>query len=152
MKIHAYIGCLLLALALVAPATAAARSCELRIEGNDAIQFDKSELVVEADCTEVKLVLVHTGKLPLEQMGHNWTLTKTADWKAVAQAGQGAGLESDYLPPGDDRIIVNTDMVGGGESASVTFDVSKLQQGGDYTFFCSFPGHWPLMNGKLIVK
>lgn len=132
--------------------TAAAKTCELSITGNDQLQYDKSELVVEADCDEVKLTLEHVGKLPVEQMGHNWVVAETSDWKAVAQAGQGAGLESDYLPPNDDRVIVNTDMIGGGETTSITFDVSKLEKGGDYTFFCSFPGHWAIMNGKLIVK
>mgnify|MGYP006273075589 CR=1 FL=1 len=24
--------------------------------------------------------------------------------------------------------------------------------GGDYTFFCSFPGHWSVMHGKFIVN
>jgi len=132
--------------------TAAAKTCELTITGNDQLQYNKSELVVEADCDKVTVTLEHVGKLPVEQMGHNWTLARTADWKALAQAGQGAGLENGYLPPGDDRVIANTDMIGGGETTSVTFDVSKLEKGGDYTFFCSFPGHWAVMNGKLIVK
>jgi len=35
---------------------------------------------------------------------------------------------------------------------SIKFDASKLTVGGDYTFFCSFPGHFVLMNGKLIVE
>jgi azurin len=43
-------------------------------------------------------------------------------------------------------------MIGGGESTSITFDVSELEKGGDYTYFCSFPGHWGTMNGKLVVK
>jgi azurin len=34
----------------------------------------------------------------------------------------------------------------------VKFDLSKLTAGGDYTYFCSFPGHFVLMNGKLIVE
>lgn len=132
--------------------TAAAKTCELSITGNDQLQYNKSELVVEADCDKVKLTLEHVGKLPVEQMGHNWVLAATSDWKELAQAGQGAGLENDYLPADDDRVIVNTDMIGGGETTSITFDVSNLEKGGDYTFFCSFPGHWSIMNGKLIVK
>lgn len=132
--------------------TAAARTCELNITGNDQLQYSESELVVESDCEQVKLTLEHVGKLPVEQMGHNWVLAETGDWKALAQAGQNAGLENDYLPADDDRVIVHTDMIGGGETTSITFDVSELEQGGDYTFFCSFPGHWAVMNGKLIVK
>lgn len=137
---------------MVASNAALAKTCELSITGNDQIQYNKSELVVEADCTQVKLTLEHVGKLSIEQMGHNWTLTRTADWKDVARTGQGAGLENDYLPKNDDRIIAHTDVIGGGETTSITFDRSQLEKGGDYTFFCSFPGHWANMNGKLIVK
>ena len=83
-------------------------------------------------------------------MGHNWVLTKTADYTAVANAGMAAGLDKDYLPVDDKRIIAHTKVIGGGESTSVKFPVSKLTKGGDYTFFCSFPGHYGLMRGKLI--
>jgi azurin len=31
----------------------------------------------------------------------------------------------------------------------VKFPTSALTKGGDYTFFCSFPGHAALMKGKL---
>ena len=30
--------------------------------------------------------------------------------------------------------------------------VRGLQRGGDYTYFCSFPGHWNVMRGKLVVE
>ena len=143
----------ILVLACIATSNVAlAKTCELSITGNDRIQYNKSELVVASDCTEVKLTLEHVGKLPIEQMGHNWTLTRTKDWKDVAMTGQGAGLENDYLPKNDDRIIAHTDVIGGGETTRITFDRSELEKGGDYTFFCSFPGHWANMNGKLIVQ
>ena len=38
----------------------------------------------------------------------------------------------------------------GAESTSVTFRTTKLQKGGDYSFFCSFPGHYVIMQGKFI--
>jgi azurin len=41
--------------------------------------------------------------------------------------------------------------VGGGESDTITFDFSKLEVGGDYTFFCSFVGHFAMMQGKFTV-
>ena len=141
---------LLLTAALAGPATA--KTCELTITGNDQIQFNKSELTVSSECDEVKLTLEHVGKLPVEQMGHNWTLAKTENWRALAEAGQSTGLENDYLPAGDKRILAHTELIGGGETTSVTLDVSMLEAGGDYTFFCSFPGHWAIMNGKLVVE
>ena len=40
----------------------------------------------------------------------------------------------------------------GGQEASVTFDVSTLDPGGDYTYFCTFPGHYAIMKKKFIIE
>ena len=128
----------------------AAKTCNLAIEGNDLMKYNVTELKVGADCTDVELTLKHVGKLPKQTMGHNWVLAKTTDYTAVANAGMAAGLDKDYLPVDDKRIIAHTKVIGGGESTSVKFPVSKLTKGGDYTFFCSFPGHYGLMRGKFI--
>lgn len=133
-------------------APAAAKTCDLEISANDMIQYDKSELRIGKDCDKVKLTLTHTGKLPKTQMGHNWVLAKTSDYQAVAQAGLQAGPDKGYLPEGDGRIIVHTELIGGGESTSITFDTANLKAGGDYTFFCTFPGHVVLMNGKFVIE
>jgi azurin len=139
---------LLGALSVFAPLTYA-KTCELSIEGNDAMQYNKKELAVAGDCTEVTLTLKHTGKLPAAAMGHNWVLTETSVAQAVDSAGMSAGLPNNYLPKDDKRVIAHTKVIGGGESTSVTFPTSKLKKGGDYTFFCSFPGHMAVMKGKL---
>lgn len=123
--------------------------CKLEIAGTDQMQFDKKELVVAPDCTQVELTLKHTGKLPAQAMGHNWVLTKTADVSGVANDGMGAGAANDYVKKGDARVIAHTKVIGGGQSTSVTFPVSKLTKGGAYTYFCSFPGHWAVMKGTL---
>ena len=123
--------------------------CKLEIAGNDAMQFDKKELDVAADCTQVELTLTHTGKLPAAAMGHNWVLVKTADVTAVANAGMSAGLANNYLTPDDPRVIASTKIIGGGQSTTVTFPTSKLTKGGDYTFMCTFPGHYVIMKGIL---
>jgi azurin len=127
---------------------AAAKTCQLEIEGTDQMTFNKKELAVAADCTEVQLTLKHTGKLSAQQMGHNWVLTETKDMNAVATAGMSAGLQGNYVKE-EPRVLAHTKVIGGGETTSVTFPTSKLKKGGDYTFFCSFPGHWAVMKGKL---
>jgi azurin len=139
---------LLGALSAFAPLTYA-KTCELAIDGNDAMQFSKTTLAVAADCTEVKLTLKHSGKLPAAAMGHNWVLTETSAFQPVATAGMSAGLPNSYVPKDDARVLAHTKVIGGGESTSVTFPTSKLKKGGDYTYFCSFPGHWSVMKGKL---
>jgi azurin len=126
------------------------KTCSVTVSGNDQMQFDKTSIPVAADCTEVELTLKHSGKLPVTAMGHNWVLTKTADFQPVANAGTSAGAPNSYVPKDDARVIASTKLVGGGESTTIKFPTSKLTKGGDYTFFCSFPGHWSLMKGKLV--
>ena len=63
-----------------------------------------------------------------------------------------SGLAGDYSPKGDARVIAATKLVGGGESADVTFKASALKAGEAYKFFCTFPGHSAMMNGTFAVK
>ena len=139
----------LLLAALAAPRFAHADPCQLEINGNDQMQYDKQVLTVPASCTEVTVTLHHVGKLPREAMGHNWVLVNGADVEAVANGGMGAGLANDYVAAGDKRVLAHTKVIGGGQTTSVTFPTSILKAGGDYRYLCSFPGHHALMHGTL---
>ena len=138
----------LTAVALVFSGAAMAQ-CSFEIEATDQMTWNTPEIKVPGDCTEVTVTLKHVGKLPKASMGHNWVLTKDTDFQATAQQGMSAGVANDYVKVGDERVIAHTKLIGGGESDSVTFDVSKLAAGQNYTFFCSFPGHWSIMKGTL---
>ncbi|WP_286916679.1 azurin [Pseudomonas sp. UBA6276] len=83
-------------------------------------------------------------------MGHNWVLTRAADYQPVAMAGMRTSMADSYLPKGDARVLAHTAVIGGGQSTSVTFSTAKLTKGGDYTFFCSFPGHFAMMKGRFV--
>jgi azurin len=133
----------------IAPAQAADKVCKLEIAGNDLMQFDKKELTAQADCTQIEVTLTHSGKLPAAAMGHDWVLVKSDDLTAVANAGAAAGLQGNYIQPGDKRVIASTKMIGGGQSTSVTFPASLLTKGGSYMYLCTFPGHNALMRGKF---
>jgi azurin len=137
---------------LAAPAQAAGKLCQLAISGNDAIQYDKKQLTITSDCTQVELTLTHTGKLPATSMGHDWVLVKAEDLAAVASDGLTAGAANNYVKPNDARVIAHTKVVGGGESTSVTFSTSALKKGQAYKYLCTFPGHNALMNGDFIIQ
>lgn len=126
-----------------------AATCDTTVEANDAMQFNVSEITIDKSCKEFTVNLKHVGKLPAAAMGHNWVLAKQADMQGVATDGIAAGLDNNYVKPGDTRVIAHTKVVGGGQSDSVKFDVSKLTAGENYEFFCSFPGHSAIMKGTL---
>tara|TARA_B100001059_G_scaffold219989_1_gene241570 strand:- start:1701 stop:2198 length:498 start_codon:yes stop_codon:yes gene_type:complete len=123
--------------------------CELTIEGSDTMQYNVLEMSAPASCAEVTVTLVHTGRLPKEGMGHNWVLTTSADFNDVANAGMREGLSNNYIPAGDARVIAGSDIIGGGDSTSVTFSTSGMSADESYTYFCSFPGHWGMMRGSF---
>lgn len=141
-----------------APAAASGKSaavvtdCATVIEGSDAMQFNVDSITIPASCSEFKITLKHTGKMPIAAMGHNVVITTAADMQAVAAEGIGAGADAGYLKPDDSRVIAHTGLIGGGETTSVSFPVSKLQGAGPYEFFCSFPGHHALMKGTITVE
>ena len=51
---------------------------------------------------------------------------------------------------GGARVIAATAIVGGGESATVTFSTATLTAGERYAFFCTSPGHSSVMHGTFL--
>lgn len=127
-------------------------ACETEIEGNDAMQFNMKTITIPSSCSDFTITLVHTGKMPVAAMGHNVVITTADDMQGVAADGMAAGLDAGYVKPDDDRVIAMTELIGGGETSSVTFSTSDFESGGEYRFFCSFPGHAALMNGSVVVE
>ena len=126
--------------------------CATEIEGNDAMQFNVKSIAIPSSCTDFTITLKHVGKMPVAAMGHNVVVTTAADMQAVAADGMAAGIDADYVKPDDDRVIAQTEMIGGGETTSTSFSVSEIQAGTEYKFFCSFPGHAALMVGTVTIE
>lgn len=126
-----------------------AAECSVNVGSTDQMTFNTQAISVSKSCKTFTVNLKHAGSLPKTAMGHNWVLSKTADMPGIASDGIGAGPGANYIKAGDSRVIAHTDLIGGGESTSVSFDVSKLAAGEDYSFFCSFPGHYSLMKGSV---
>ena len=117
------------------------------INSSDLMKFDQNELRV-FEGQEITLTLNHTGKMSKEIMGHNFVLLKKeTDLNDFAQRAMLA-RENEYIPDGDETIIY-TKLIGGGESDTITFSAPEK---GSYTYICTFPGHYGLMKGVLIVS
>ncbi len=140
------------ATAVIAAPAMAADNCAATIEANDMMQFNVKNVDVPKTCKNFAITLKHVGKMPKASMGHNVVVTSTADIAAVAADGVKAGPAADYVKAGDTRVLAHTKVVGGGESATVQLDVSKLKADGKYSYFCSFPGHFSVMQGTLTLK
>jgi azurin len=56
-----------------------------------------------------------------------------------------------HIPPGKAAMILaQTKLLGPGESETIDFKAPT--QPGEYPFLCTFPGHFAMMKGKLVVK
>ena len=120
------------------------------LQANDAMQYNADSITIPASCSQFTLTLEHVGSLAANVMGHNIVIAREADMGGIN--ADGIAVAPEHLKPGDARVIAHTRMIGGGESASVTFDVAKVKEGGPYKYFCSFPGHAALMQGNLQVQ
>ncbi len=121
----------------------------LTIETNDAMKFNKKELKAK-EGIPIRLVLTHTGKMSKQEMGHNIVFLKAGvDGRNFALKAMDA-RETEYIPSTEkDNIIAYSRLIGGGEFAVVEFIAPPK---GSYEFLCSFPGHYNLMKGVLIVE
>ena len=122
-------------------------STRLVLNSNDLMMFDKNLLKGQAG-KEINLTLNHTGKIAKEFMGHNFVLLKKdVDVDDFAQRAIIA-KDNQYIPEGDETIAY-TNMLGGGESDSITFTVDEP---GSYIYICTFPGHYQIMKGEFIIE
>lgn len=125
--------------------------CVVDVEVGDSIAYSRDSITVPSSCESVTINMAHTGSLPREAMGHNWVLVPASAVQAIGSAGGAAGMENDYLPD-DDRIVAASDLIGGGQSTSLTFSLDDLDDGTDYAYVCTFPGHWSVMRGTFTVE
>lgn len=114
----------------------------------DTMKYDKTQLTVPAGKT-VKLTLKHVGQMPKNAMGHNFVLLKQDTEVSKFAAKASAARDNDYIPEGTETVIVHTKMLGGGQSDTVTFEPPAP---GTYTYICSFPGHYAMMQGTFTVE
>lgn len=123
-------------------------SKDILLLSDDQMKYDQTSLTAKVG-QKVTLTLKHVGKLDKSIMGHNFVLLKkdASVNKFINDAM--AFASNDYIPKNSNDIVAYTKMLGGGESDTITFE---LLDKGEYVFLCSFPGHYALMKGVLIVS
>lgn len=136
-------------LAFIPTIAAAASNCEINVSAGDSMAFNTRSIDIPRSCKEFTVNFAHTGTASKAGMGHNWVLARTADVNDLAKAGVEAGIDKNYIPPNDPRVLAYTPLLGGGEKASVTFKPSMLKDGEAYSFYCSFAFHSFMMRGTV---
>ena len=114
----------------------------------EQMRYDVPRLVIEAG-KPFELVLENDDFMP-----HNLVIVKPGAREAVGAAAdvmQPGALDREgraYVPalPG---VVGATRLVESGNRA--TLKLTAPTQVGDYEYICTFPGHWPVMWGRLVV-
>ena len=109
----------------------------------DTLQFGMERLGV-AEGTEVVLWFTNAGTGFL----HNWGLVKSGSNDDVAQRGNGAGPDTDYVQPEDPDVIAHTRLLDPGVRSEARFTSPSA---GTYQLVCTFPGHNLTMFGDFVV-
>jgi azurin len=123
----------------------------LQVMADDAMKFNVALLEAKAG-ESLRLILTNIGKMPKQAMAHNWVLLKPCNDTDFNAFGMAATMAAPtYIPAAkSNQIVVQTKLLGPGESDTIEFKAPAAP--GDYPFLCTFPGHFALMKGKLVVK
>mgnify|MGYP002817435681 CR=1 FL=1 len=135
----------------VEPASEPSGAKVVKITGNDQMRYDITEIKAKAG-EAVRVELTNIGKMPAAAMSHNWVLLNRSvtEEEFTAFALASSQNAPSYIAPDSDLVLAKTKTLGPGESDSVEFEAPA--EPGVYEFLCTFPGHFALMRGKLIVE
>ena len=125
-----------------------ANARDVRIESRDNLQFSTRTMEATAGET-IKLTFGNPDVVP-----HNWALVRPGSLEKIGDLTNRLVNDPDaflrhYVPESQD-VICYTDVVEPNGEGSIYFQVPN--EPGRYPYLCTFPGHWMVMNGELIVK
>lgn len=123
-----------------------ARSVTIRTASN--LSFETREFEVKPG-EAIRMTLVNPDVVP-----HNWALLKPGTEKAVGELANQlisdpAGAARHYIPETQD-VLAYTDVVEPNKEFTIHF-VAPTEPG-RYPFMCTFPGHWMVMQGTMVVR
>ena len=109
------------------------------------MQFSKDTLVVSVGKT-VSILFENS-----DFMQHNLLIVMPGKLEVVGQAADAlmSTPGANYVPQIPD-VLFSTRVLNPNERVRLTFKAPIRP--GAYPFVCTFPGHWRIMNGILIVK
>jgi azurin len=116
---------------------------------HEQMRYDTARLVVEAG--KPFEVIFENG----DAMPHNFVVVKPGMRQKVAEEVQGmapTSLDRDgraYIPKNTKDIIAASKTLEPGQKEKL--QITAPGKEGEYEYVCTFPGHWPLMWGRLII-
>lgn len=121
---------------------------KVRVVTASNLSYETRSLRVKAG-EALQLTLVNPDVVP-----HNWVLVQPGSEKRVGELANRLiadplGVVRHYVPESED-VIVYTDVVEPKKEMAIHFRAPEKP--GRYPYMCTFPGHWMVMVGELIVE
>ncbi|HYW04725.1 MAG TPA: plastocyanin/azurin family copper-binding protein [Gammaproteobacteria bacterium] len=128
-----------------------AQAKTVAIKGTPSLRFSVTQITAHPG-EKLTIKLSNPTKMPASAMSHNWVLLKKGTDVGTFASKAMEAKSHGYIPPKmADDVLAHTPLVKPGQTRSVTFHAPKRK--GDYTYICSFPGHYAAgMKGTLVVK
>lgn len=97
----------------------------------------------------IRLTFVNPDVVP-----HNWVLARPGTLQKVGElanklVSDPEAVSRHYVPKTED-VLFYTDIVEPGGRFTISFQAPK--EPGRYPYLCTFPGHWMVMNGVMVVE
>ncbi|MFO1065723.1 MAG: TIM barrel protein [Pirellulales bacterium] len=121
---------------------------EIELETGSNLTFKTRRLTAKPG-EPLKLTLINPDVVP-----HNWALAKPGTLEKVGDAANKLisdpeAVARQYIPEGSD-VLTYTDVVPPHSRFVIYFKAPDKP--GRYPFLCTFPGHWMVMNGELVIE
>jgi azurin len=128
--------------------TALPKAREVLMQADKNLTFTQRSIAVRAG-EPIKLTFANPDAVP-----HNWVLLKPGSLERVGNLANRLIAEPDaalrqYVPKSDD-VLAYTDVAPPQGSFTIYFRAPEAK--GRYPYLCTFPGHWMVMNGAMIVE
>jgi azurin/glucose/arabinose dehydrogenase len=116
----------------------------------EQLKYDTTEITVEPG-KPFEVIFENPDLMP-----HNLVFVQPGALQAVATAVQAQAPDKldkqgrAYVPDNDSRILGATKLIEAGGKETLRLVAPSKE--GVYEYVCTFPGHWAVMQGKLVVK
>lgn len=120
----------------------------IEITANDQMKFSLATIEAKAN-EDIVISFTNIGTQPKEVMGHNLVVLKPGTDPMAFGVAAAPAKATDYVPDSmKDKVVGHTPVLGPRGKAEIKLKLAA----GEYPFLCSFPGHFALMKGVLVVK
>lgn len=120
----------------------------ITIAADKNLTFDQAEIRVTAG-EPIRLTFNNPDAVP-----HNWALIKPGQLRQFGDLTnkliQDPNAAANHYLPQTGDVLAYTDVVEPYATFTIYFNAPKTP--GRYPYLCTFPGHWMVMNGSLIVE